>query len=256
MPLCPCASAPADSSAMKLTILFILTELFAFIYGQHKYYCTYENIKGKWQLRIVSRACCDVSPKQWEIIAWYFKRVNSYIDVTEVIREKKKVIKASSTFSSDFARELYPRTGLDCYSKRVDYSYYDEMVDKAEPHAKAYKWHAELSKISSNNETYVTDTSMDIRRRIPSKSIRMDEPDKGVIVLTQDIAILDSYLNGESRHPFIKKRAHYIIFVYKEINDQKHFDKLASSVVTKLWVYHGILNAIILSSCKNESVRR
>lgn len=232
--------------------LVVLYSLIDIVYGGT--YCAYESIEGKWQLRITAKPCCDVSSTQWEIIAWYFKRVNSFIDVTEVIREKKKVIKASSTFASDFARDLYGNTGLDCYSYRVDYSHFDEMADEAEPHAKAYKWHAELSKSHSYNATYVMETSLDIRREISSKSARMDEPDNGSIILTQNIAILNTYLNGESRHPFTKKRAHYIILVYKEIEDTDVYDRLASSVMTKLWIYHGILNAIILSSCRNGTV--
>lgn len=232
---------------------FVFNTIIVSIHGG--LYCAYESIEGKWQQRVAARLCCDVSTTQWEVIAWYLKRVNSYIDVTEVIREEKQVIKIASTFSTDFSRDLYKYTGIDCYAYRVDYLQKDEMIDKSDPHAKAYKWHAELSK-NNDSETYVMDTCVHtIRRTNPSKSMRTDEPDNGSIILTHNIEILDSYLNGESRHPFLKKRAHYIILVYKSIDEKQDFDKLASSVMTKLWIYHGILNAIILSSCRNETVR-
>lgn len=73
------------------------------------------------------------------------------------------------------------------------------------------------------------------------------------MVLAIHIEIIDNFLSDKhSKHPFHLKRSHYIILIYKEIHHD--WDQLASSILAKLWKVHGILNAIVMVSCKQDDV--
>lgn len=230
---------------------------FSILYTNGADYCVDEQITGKWQQRSIPKLCCGITDEQWKLIAWYFLRVESHIKVTEVIRQKIETGRLSSTFTTDFVRDLFDHLDTEYLTYRVDYSHRDEMLDEKQQdrYHQPYRWHPELSK-HSKNTTHIIEhaTEVTIRRKISKKKSRECEPDFGAIVLAEDIEIFDHYLNGETRHPFKNKRAIYILIVYKEI-DGRNWDRLASSVLSKIWKDHGILNAIIFSTCKHDNVR-
>lgn len=208
---------------------------------------------GKWQQMNVTRGCCALATEQLELIAWYFERVSSYIKVTEVVPEER--VEQQSKFMSYLLKDLFAYTGVEYQTFRVNYSHRDQLLDKDEPYTSTYRWHAELSK-GANRAHYieVKDTESTFRQRISLKGRpREDDPDFGSVVLAETIEILDYYLNGETRHPFKSKRAHYVLIVYRE-TDRNTWDSWASSVMSKLWKNHGILNAIVVSTCKEKNV--
>lgn len=227
-------------------------------------YCAHRSIPAKWQLKpfrsTVRSPCCDISDDQWKLIAWYFARVSSFIEITEVIPERQTKIHASriaSIFSKYFAQELYEKTGFDSYTKRVDYAQRDEALDKTDHLHRAYRWHAELSKNSINNTHVINiEAKLPAYRKVSSTVSREDEPDFGSVVLASSILTLNNYLKGESRRPFLNKRANYILIVYKQPTAIENWDKLAAAVLSRIWMYHGILNAIVLSACMKDKVSR
>lgn len=237
--------------AMAILALLIFSGLLSQIHCSD--YCSYMKIPPKWQQRKKSVLCCDISNSQWKLISWYFARVSSFIEISELIPERQTVLHphlAASTFSKYFAMGLYNQTGFDSYTQRVDYAQRDETKDKQAHFQRAYKWHAELSNKSKNN-THVLyiDAELPAYRKISSKAFREDEPDYGAVVIASSILTLNNYLKGDSRKPFLNKRANYVLIVYREPTRIENWDKLAAAVLAKMWMYHGILNAILLSTC-------
>lgn len=213
-----------------------------------QYYCS--TMFGKWQHLKSIRQCCGLSVEQMNLIAWFFVRVSSYIEVTEVVPEE--ISAQRSKFTSYFLKDLFQHTGLEYFTYRVDYSHRDQLKDEDEPYAQTYKWHAELLK-GVNRTHFVEDTESTFEKMAPGNGVREDDPDFGSVVLSEHIETLDAYLNGETRHPFKAKRAHYVLIVYRAM-ESRTWDKWASSVLSKLWTHHGILNAIIISTCKEKNV--
>lgn len=214
------------------------------------YYCDFErNIIEFWTRNTTYTPCCEITAEQWEFISWYFIRVGSHIDVTEIVREKDLY----TSYSNPLLTDLYDYTGLKARNYRVDYSFVEE-IKNSKTLKKIHEWHPELSKYG-NTTYYMKDNIFDFRNHILKRNWnREDEPSKGSIVLASEIDIIDHYLNQVTRQPFVAKRAHFLIIIYREINDKKAWDKYASSILTKLWKVHGILNAIIFSTCHSENV--
>lgn len=205
---------------------------------------------GKFQQLNFTRKCCGLRDEQLELIAWYFLRVSSFIRVTEVVPEE--ISAKRSKFASYFLNDLYKYTGLEYYTVRIDYSYRDQLKDEEEPYEHTYKWHPEYLQ-GMNRTHFVEDTVATFKKIISSSSEREDDPAFGSIVLSENIETLDFYLNGETRYPFKVKRAHYVLIAYRQM-ESRTWDKWASSVLSKLWKQHGILNAIIISTCKENNV--
>lgn len=210
------------------------------------------NSQTKWNIE--DNEDCEVGAEQWKLIAWYFKRV-SYIEVTHIIRKEQKYRRASR-FASYVVKNLYDYTHIEYQTFTLDYSYQDDGI----PHLQIYEWHTDqtsdtlLLNGTKHNIPWIEDTILTIKNRITAKNrVREDEPDFGSIVLAENIQIMDHYLNGINRHPFKAKRAHYVLLVYKQV-DRLTWDNWASSVMAKLWKHHGILNAIVLSSCSRNNV--
>lgn len=242
---------------MRVSVIFLIFNTFLVFKGNANDYCKVsQDIADQWRnLNNISyiRNCCEVSEKQWQLISWYFWRVGSHLNVTEISREIE--FYKLTLYMDFFVRDLYRNTGLEYHTLRVGYNVQDELADKEDDvfDHHTYEWHPELSK-HGNRTYYIEEDKLNIRAQILKKNwLREDEPASGIVVLASDIEIIDHYLSGKkAKHPFTSKRAHYVILIYKEINHE--WDRIASSILAKLWKVHGILNAIIISSCQQNDV--
>lgn len=66
------------------------------------------------------------------------------------------------------------------------------------------------------------------------------------MVLVENVNVLDEYLIGTAREPFLAPRMYYII-VLRRVS--KGWMDHGAIVMDKLWKDYGIINAIILAPC-------
>lgn len=245
---------------MQVSVIFFLFSALVIFEGGAFYYCNVEeDVAEQWeQLNLFYNRtiCCGVSEKQWELIAWYFLRVGSHLNVTEIVREVD--FYKQTLYMSHFVKDLYLHIGLEYITHRICYRKRDEQTDKEETSFdhRTYEWHPELSK-HGNRTYYIEEDKLSIRAQILKKNWRReDEPDSGSIVLAKTIEIVDNFLSDrKSKHPFQSKRAYYVILIYREpLIKEDEWDRMASSILAKLWKVHGILNAIILATCRQNNV--
>ncbi|XP_031622960.1 uncharacterized protein LOC116340548 [Contarinia nasturtii] len=233
---------------MRVSVVFVLSSAFFMCGSRALDYCFIENeLSEQWAQpnNTYDKSCCELSEKQWEIISWYFLRVGSYINVTQIQRHNKTL------YMNHFLRELYRYTGLEYYTHVVHFTG-EKVAEENLYEDNSYQWHAE-SKLR-NSTYYIEENELNIREQIRKQNrIREDEPSSGSVVLAADFEIIDQFLNGIIRIPFTSKRAHYVILVYKELAHD-NWDKWASSILTKMWKVYGILNAIVLASCKPNNI--
>lgn len=242
---------------MRVSVIFLIFCAFLAFESSAIDYCKVSHdVAVQWEnLNNISYSmnCCEVSEKQWQFIAWYFWRVGSHLNVTEISREIE--FHKLSLYMDFFVRDLYRYTALEYYTHRILYNVQDELADKQDDvfDHHTYEWHPELSK-HGNRTYYIEEDKMNIRSHILKRNWqREDEPDSGSVVLASNIEIIDHYLSGKkAKHPFTSKRSHYVILIYKEIHHE--WDRIASSILAKLWKVHGILNAIVISSCQKKDV--
>lgn len=229
---------------LSISVLFVIASIFK---GSAFFYCS-ENKKLDQKWEQLHGNCCELSAEHWKLISWYFQRVGSYLNITEIVREHD--YKQSALYMSYFLKDLFRHTELEYYTNRVCYYNDDELDDTGEPYNNTFTWHAEFS---NTTPYYVEEDKLNVRSQIFKKYWhREDEPTSGAVVLADEIETLDHFVNGETRRPFISKRSFYIIIIYREIGED--WDKYASSILSKLWKLHGILNAIIIGSCKKNNV--
>lgn len=232
---------------MATFLAFVLSSVFVFGVQSFRY-CDFERNLGIWD-SLNRSPCCEVSDEQWKLIEWYFAGINSHIDITEIVNKNRQ-----SSFTNQFLEDLHEHTGLELRNYRVNYSYVEENHDINLHIENFFKWHPEELK-NINSTYFVTDETLEIRHHIRKKNwFREDKPNKGVVVLATNANIIDKYLNHVARQPFIVKRAYYIMIVYRESYHDGHWDRHASNILAKLWKVHGILNAILFSTCKNSHV--
>ncbi|XP_055326068.1 uncharacterized protein LOC129579908 [Sitodiplosis mosellana] len=158
---------------------------------------------------------------------------------------------------SHFVKDLHLHTGLEYYTHQIRYNVQDKQTDKKDIfNDNTYQWHPELSK-HGNSTYYVEEDKLNIRAQILKKNWnREDEPASGSVVLATNIKIIDHFLSDKkSKHPFQSKRTYYVILIYREpLIEDDNWDRLASRILAKLWKVHGILNAIVLATCRQNSV--
>lgn len=203
-----------------------------------------------WELLKYKRKSCIPTDEQMKLIAWYFERVNNYLEVTEIVPEDVSGLR--SKFTSYFLKHLDNYVKLKFSAFTVNYKIRAQMMDRYENNFRIYGWHDELSQ--GMNESHRTEQIEELfRKKYAKRAERMDSPDFASIVLVERIETLDFYLNARTRHPFEHKRANYVLLIYRETNSFE-WDELAGRVLSKLWKNHGILNAIILSTCMPNNV--
>lgn len=241
---------------MRISLILVLT---LFLIGNLKAtnYCMENLLAEQWKQLNSSyirnqTTCCEVSSGQWEFMSWYFLRVGSFINVTEIVRASDPV--RQTFYMSNFVKDLYSHMGLEYHTHHIDYKSEDEVRDEQKkPNSKSYIWHAEPS-AHSNSSDFIKTGKLNIRSQILKKNwYREDEPDVGSIVLASNLEVIDHYVNGERRKPFTSTRTHYVIYIYRRIN--VNWDMMASSILSKLWKYYRISNVILMSSCQQKEVR-
>lgn len=232
---------------MKLFVvaIFILTLIFQL---QARNYCeNIEDLPKKWTQRNYSQhlSCCEMTYSQWNLIVWYFLRVSSNVNVTQIVRENESC--RYEHYINHFLNDLYNYTHLEYYMRRIVYRKRDQILDKkGEIQVNTtYQWHA----IMEPHLAQHGGNEFDFQNKLSKQScVREDEPRFGSVILASDAQIIDDYLNGPIRYPFESKQSHYIILIYGNFNRDIWHD-LSSSIMTKLWKKFGILDAFILASC-------
>lgn len=205
-----------------------------------------------WEQVKYNRKSCITSDEQMKLIAWYFERVNNYLEVTEIVPED--LFGLRTKFTSYFLKYLNRYFERKFSSFTVNYTKRVQMMDRYDTDFRVYGWHDEYSQ--GMNEIYrIEEIDELFRMKYPKRTDRMDSPDFASIVLVERIETLDLYLNARTRHPFKHKRANYVLIVYRE-TESSEWDELAGRVLSKLWKNHGILNSIIMSTCIPENVSK
>lgn len=208
-------------------------------------------IPGNWEQVKYERKSCIPSDEQMKLITWYFERVNNYLEVTEIVPENSSSLR--SKFTSYFLKHLNNYVQQKFSAFTVIYRNRIQMMDEYETNFRVYEWQDE-NYYQGMNETHRTEQIEELfQMKYPKRAERTDSPDFASIVLVERIETLDLYLNARTRHPFKHKRANYVLLIYRETDSSK-WDALAGRVLSKLWKNHGILNAIILSTCMPNRV--
>lgn len=216
--------------------------------GYYANYCeNIEDLPKKYTQRNCSQhlSCCEMTDSQWNLIVWYFLRVSSNVNVTQIVRENETC--RYERYINHFLHDLFKYTSLEYYVRRIIYRKRDQMLDKRSEIQTntTYQWHAMVEP----NLTGFAGNEFDFQRKLLKRNwVREDEPRYGSVILASDAQIIDDYLNGPMRYPFDSKQSHYIILIYGTFNAETWHD-LSSSIMTKLWKKFGILDAFILASC-------
>lgn len=201
--------------------------------------------------------CYELSKSQWNMINWFFSRIGSYINVTEIVRDSETESNRLDNYVSHFVQDLYHHTGLSYHNQRVEYGYDDEGIDAMNPFPiNPFIWHTD----EDEPVNYTSHGIKGNKRKFRSKLFkqhrqREDEPEFGSVVLASDIRIIDHFLNGPTRYPFDSRRSHYVIIIYGEfIGGAYRWENLISRILAKLWKSHSILNVLFFSTCSGEYV--
>lgn len=211
-------------------------------------YCEHINdLPKKWTTHnhTTQNSCCELTDSQWNLMVWFFLRVSSNLNVTQIVNETESCF--YERYVNHILSDLYKYTALEYYVERLTYRKRDQILDKNQEIEvnRTYKWHAKRE----IHPTGFAGNKFHFRNKLSKKNcIREDEPRYGSVILASNLRIIDDFLNGFTRNPFESKQSHYIILIYGS-SDIGHWDDLASSIMTKLWKKHGILDAIILASC-------
>lgn len=244
---------------MKLFVIAVFSSAFI-LQLQAANYCEHiKDLPKKWAQRhhTQQHSCCEMTDSQWNLIVWYFLRVSSNLNVTQIVRENESC--RYERYINHFLRDLFKYTNSEYYMQRIVYRKRDQILQKKHEIQvnTTYQWHA-VYEYNVSLETYLTGVPgnhFEVFQSILSKRncVREDEPRYGSVILALDAQIIDDYLNGPVRYPFESKQSHYIILIYGTF-DRKVWHDLSSSIVTKLWKKFGILDAIILASCNPDRV--
>lgn len=241
--------------------LFIIL-LFGFIFSQSVRAIDYgqDNMQLSKGMKYFNEStvqsdCSNLSNGQWHMIAWFFSRVGSYINVTEIVRESE--LNRHKSYIGRFIKDLYHYTGLKYHNHRVKYRDIDESIDKMNPHpTNPYIWHTEFEMSENYTGKGLEVDKQYIRSKLLKQNRqREDEPEFGSVVLVTDIKIIDHFANGPTRYPFESRRTHYVIIIHEEYDKGVvNWESIVSKVLAKLWRGHSILNVIILSTCTHQFV--
>lgn len=242
---------------MKLSIILLLTSYY--IISFEALYQVDEQPTEQWnQFNLTFRSSCyELSKSQWDMINWFYSRIGSYINVTEIVRDSESESNRLDSYISHFVEDLYHHTGLSYHNQRVEYGYDDERIDEMNPHpTNPFIWHTDEDK----RENYTSHDIKENKRYLRSKLFkqnrqREDEPEFGSVVLASDIRIIDHFLNGPTRYPFDSRRSHYVIIIYEEFYGGTYrWENLVSRILSKLWKGHSILNVLFFSTCSRKYV--
>lgn len=80
--------------------------------------------------------------------------------------------------------------------------------------------------------------------------IREDETELAAYVMVENITVLNDYLTGTARRPFLFPRRLYILTIFK--SDERDYQMLADLVLEKLWRDYGIVNLLLMSPCNDS----
>lgn len=196
----------------------------------------------------VQQKCCEITDSQWSFIVWYFLRVSSNINVTQIVRESETSCH-NERYVNHFISDLYKYTGLEYFLKRIIFGKSDEILDEKQKIwvNTLYEWHGKADE-KPGNKSYPGNKFYFRNKYSTWNRVREDEPRYGNVILVSDVQLMDDYLDGITRYPFDSKQSHFVIFIYGGF-DINQWDDFSSSIMTKLWKKYGILDAIILAAC-------
>lgn len=208
---------------------------------------------NKWKLQSDE---CTITEHQWKLIAWYLERA-PYVEITEIVTNGA-INGGASYFANDFVRQLTPRINQRIKTQTVDYSTVEGNVTDTQ----TYGWHGVRFQTGDNATTSPSevvvfgerDTAASIKKRERAHNqTREDAPVFGSVVLVENTELVDKYLVGYPRRPFKHPRANFVIISYKN-ETNINWESNSVKILTRLWKYYGVLNAIIISACQPEEV--
>lgn len=89
------------------------------------------------------------------------------------------------------------------------------------------------------------------------RSDRKDEPGLGKLVVVENENVLDEYLQGTARAPFLSPRDNYIIIV-RYVLDADNYRMRIEEITKRMWTRYGIESVFVMTPCReaadNENV--
>lgn len=72
----------------------------------------------------------------------------------------------------------------------------------------------------------------------------------GALIIADKISVIDRYLKGPARRPFLHPRSLYVIVILDTF--EPHFQEKSQNVMVKLWHDYGIADAILITPCNGN----
>lgn len=101
-----------------------------------------------------------------------------------------------------------------------------------------------------NRRANTLDYRLPNEHRFSDQPIREDEIELAAFVMVEKITVLNDYLTGTARKPFLSPRRSYILAIFKV--DERDFRTIADIVLEKLWRDYGIANAVLMTPCNKS----
>lgn len=115
-------------------------------------------------------------------------------------------------------------------------------------HSDEYNWQGEPFETRQGNCG-----SDRTKREVVRVESRRDSPQKGLIVIVKNVAVLDNYLVGPARSPFRNPHNNYIIIV--RLIDAA-WQNTSNRVLRKLWLHYGIVNVLLMAPCAESGTNQ
>lgn len=122
-----------------------------------------------------------------------------------------------------------------------------DYVEPSVRYADIFNWHGERFKLKANQTVNMT-IELDMEKY---DAITADSTKGGSVIIVDQIAVLDKYLNGPAKKPFQNPRWNYVIVIHKIV--ESDYKNLYEKLLKKLWIDYGIANAILLSPCVSRN---
>lgn len=130
------------------------------------------------------------------------------------------------------------------YSKSVNF---EEQLIVTQ--AESYSWHGDRFTLRPNQQM-----KLNVKSESATASdqhlVKIEDEDLGALVIIENITLLNGFLNGPARRPFLVPRKDYII-VLKSIHT--NWRATVSVVLQKLWEEYGLYKVLILAPCNSST---
>lgn len=129
---------------------------------------------------------------------------------------------------------------------------HQNFEEKRISYADTFTWEGQPFDIRPNQ----SDTAFTRRKRSvvhpddAHLSVRKEETDMGTLIIADRISVINRYLKGPARRPFIHPRSLYVILISDAM--ESTCGKESQNVMVKLWKHYGIADAILITPCSES----